>query len=214
MPTKRGGYYLADGTRVPSVTTILGRYKESGALINWAWKLGLDGKDYREVRDAAANSGTQAHAAVEAFIHGEPYEFDMDSEIGCNAHTAFQAFLKWQAQTSLVVDTAELPLVSEKYKFGGTMDAVFIDGQLSMADWKTSGRLYPDHLAQIAAYSLLWEEAYPNRPLDGGYHLLRFDKRNPDFHHHHWGELEAGKRFFLHLRAAYEEEKELKQRAG
>jgi hypothetical protein len=49
-PTKgkgRGKYRLADGTRVPSVTEILSRFKEGGALIHWAWRLGMEGEDYR-----------------------------------------------------------------------------------------------------------------------------------------------------------------------
>ena len=69
MPTAKAGYYLVDGTRVPSVTTVLGRFKESGPLIHWAWGLGIQGKDYREERDKAADAGTLAHAAVAAWAH-------------------------------------------------------------------------------------------------------------------------------------------------
>ena len=36
MPTPSEGYRI-DGKRVPSVTTIIGRFKESGALLRWAW---------------------------------------------------------------------------------------------------------------------------------------------------------------------------------
>ena len=71
MAEPRPGYYLADGSHVPSVTTIIGRFKESGGLIHWAWALGKEGKDYREVRDKAADAGTMAHDAVEAWVHGK-----------------------------------------------------------------------------------------------------------------------------------------------
>jgi hypothetical protein len=40
MATPRQGYRIASGEKVPSVTTILGRYKESGALTAWAYKQG------------------------------------------------------------------------------------------------------------------------------------------------------------------------------
>lgn len=63
MPTQV--YRLKDGTRVPSVTTIISRFKESGGLVHWAWQLGIDGKDYRKVRDEAADAGTLAHALLE-----------------------------------------------------------------------------------------------------------------------------------------------------
>ena len=72
MPTPRKGYYLADGTtRVPSVTTITGRFKDSGGLIYWAWQQGVDGKDFREERDKAAEAGSLSHAMVEADIKGQ-----------------------------------------------------------------------------------------------------------------------------------------------
>ena len=214
MPTPKKGYYLKDGvTRVPSVTTILGRFKEAGGLMHWAWDCGMKGLDYRKVRDAAADAGTMAHAAVDDWIHKRPVTFTGDPEICGKAKTAFEAFLEWANQTQLVVTHTEMPLVSEKYRFGGTFDAILVKGKRSMGDWKSSNAIYAEYLAQVAAYAILWEENFPEEAIDGGYHLLRFDKTFGDFHQHWWGELEAGKRYFLNLRAAYEDATELKQRA-
>ena len=42
MATPKEGYYV-DGKRVPGVTTVLGRFKESGGLIHWSWKIAFDG---------------------------------------------------------------------------------------------------------------------------------------------------------------------------
>jgi hypothetical protein len=36
MARPKGGYRNAEGVRVPGVTTIIGRFKDSGGLINWA----------------------------------------------------------------------------------------------------------------------------------------------------------------------------------
>lgn len=214
MPTAKGGYRLKDGTKVPSVTTVLNRFKDSGGLIHWAWKLGTEGKDYRDVRDAAADAGTLAHAAVDDWIHKRPVTFTGDPEVCKRAETAFQAFLEWANQTQLVVTHTEMPLVSERFQFGGTFDAILVKGRRSMGDWKSSNAIYAEYLAQVAAYGILWEENFPEHPIDGGYHLLRFDKEYGDFHQHWWGELETGKRFFLNLREAYEDAKELKKRAA
>jgi hypothetical protein len=214
MPTAKGGYFLKDGTKVPSVTTILGRFKESGALMYWAWRMGKEGKDFRQERDKAADAGTMAHAAVENWIHGQPITFAGDPEICQKARKSFDAFLEWAAQTQLKVTHTEIPLISEQYRFGGTFDALLVRGKRAMGDWKTSGAVYGEYLAQVAAYGILWEENHPEEPIDGGYHLLRFDKEYGDFHAHWWNELEAGKRFFLNLRAAYEDDKELKKRAA
>ena len=212
MPTAPKGYFTKDGKRVPSVTTILGKFKEAGGLMHWAWECGTKGLDYRQVRDAAADAGTLAHAAVDDWINKRPVTFSGD-DVSKKAKVAFEAFLEWANQTQLVVTHTEMPLVSEKYRFGGTFDAILVKGKRSMGDWKSSNAIYADMLAQVAAYAILWEENYPNEPIDGGYHLLRFDKTFGDFHQHWWGELEAGKRYFLNLRAAYEDAAELKQRA-
>ena len=58
MPTAPKGYFTKDGKRVPSVTTILGKFKEAGGLMHWSWECGMKGLDYRQVRDAAADAGT------------------------------------------------------------------------------------------------------------------------------------------------------------
>lgn len=214
MPTAKNGYYLADGkTRVPSVTTVIGRFKESGGLIHWAWWLGKEGKDYRQERDNAAEAGTLAHAAVEAWIHGANFSFSGDPEICKRAQMAFDAFLEWADQTKLRVTHTEMPLVSEKYRFGGTFDAILLGNKRAMGDWKSSNGIYGEYLIQVAAYGKLWEEHFPNEPIDGGFHLLRFDKKHGDFTHKWWGELDRAWDAFLHLRELYEIDKELKQRA-
>lgn len=236
MGTQKGGYFLKDGTRVPSVTTVLGRFKESGALIHWAAgqaatyivqnlpptpskedvvKLCEQSKNhYRDVRDAAADAGTMAHDAVEAWVHKQPFAFEGDPEVCARAKKAFGAFLEWAQQTRLEVTDTEVPLISEKYKFGGTLDAMMIQGRRSLGDWKSSNGIYTEYLIQVAAYGILWEENRPLLPIEGGYHLLRFDKNYGDFHHHFWSELETAKRSFLLMRELYENDKELKRRAA
>ena len=212
MGTQKGGYYLKDGTRVPSVTTVLSRFKESGGLIHWAWTLGKEGKDYREERDKAASAGTMAHEAVEAWIKGQQPNFEGPEDVCKKAKMSFDAFLEWADQTKLKVTHTEMPLVSEAHKFGGTFDAIMVNGKRAMGDFKTSNGLYPEYLCQIAAYGQLWQEAFPDQPIDGGFILLRFDKTYGDFSHKWWGELDTAWTAFKHLRALYDCDKELKQR--
>lgn len=237
MGTQKAGYYTKDGTRVPSVTTILGRYKESGGLIHWAAGQSVEyvkrelahlpnpvphidviklcelgRSSYRDVRDEAADAGTLAHDAVEQWIKGNPVAFD-ESEVGRKAKSSFDAFLEWANQTQLEVTHTEVPLVSERYKFGGTLDAMLIQKRRALADWKCSAGVWPEYLCQVAAYGVLWEENFPDQPIDGGYHLLRFDKTYADFTHHFWAELEIAKRAFLLMRELYDLDKPLKARA-
>lgn len=45
MATPRGGYFTAAGEKVPSVTTILSRFKDSGGLMFWAHGVGAEQRD-------------------------------------------------------------------------------------------------------------------------------------------------------------------------
>ena len=235
MPTAKGGYYLKDGTRVPSVTTILSRYKESGALIHWAAGQAAEyiarncpeqptkpgvlmlceraRREYRDVRDLAADAGTMAHAAVEAWVNGNPIVFSGQDEVVARAKRAFGSFLEWASQTKLEITHTEVALISEKYKFGGTLDAMLVNGRRSLGDVKTSNSIYADYLCQIAAYGVLWEENFPDQPIDGGYHLFRFDKTfSGDFAHRYWTELDDARKAFLLMRQLYDYDPLLKAR--
>lgn len=215
MATQKGGYYL-DGERLPSVTTILSRFKESGALLYWAWNEGREGRDYRETRDKAADAGSAAHEMVQCWKTKAQFDRSKYSEATINlAKNAFASFLEWSKQTKLEIAAAEVSLISKAHRFGGTMDGVLVQEKLSLADWKTAKGVYADYVLQLAAYGILWEENYPERPLLGGYHLCRFSKAESDdspvsFSHHFWENLDVAKRQFLLLREAYDLDKRVK----
>lgn len=214
MSRPTDGYRL-DGERVPGVTTIISRFKPSGGLIHWAWQQGKDGKDYRETRDAAADAGTLAHNMVEADIYGTAFDTSSYApELVAKAEGAFKAYQEWRQQTHLEVAEAEISLVSRRHRFGGTLDALFVRGHLALGDWKTSNAVYADYLIQLAAYQILWEEQYPDRPIQGGFHLLRFTKPEHaddpvSFAHHYWSNLDVAKQQFLLYRDAYDLDKRL-----
>jgi hypothetical protein len=166
------------------------------------------------MRDQAADAGTLAHQAVDAYFHAREFEFEGDPAVCAKARTAYRAFIEWTEQTQMRVTHTEMPLVSERYKFGGTFDAVAMGNGRAIADWKSSNKCYGEFLIQVAAYGALWEENFPDQPLTGGFHLVRFDKTFGDFHHHYWGELDVAWKAFRHLRALYDIDVELKQRVG
>lgn len=220
MPTPKEGYFLRSGVRVPGTTTVIGRFKESGALLRWAWNEGKEGRDLYEKRDKAAEIGTVAHAMVEACIHGLDPEsvselHTLDQEGQAKARNAFSTYEQWASMSQLQIIDQEMRLVSEIYRFGGTPDAIgIVNDRLCLVDWKTSNGVYSDYLLQLAAYRQLWEENHPDRPLIGGFHLCRFSKDFGDFSHHYYAELGNAWEMFKHLRAAYEFDKELKKRAA
>lgn len=220
MPHPRKGYFNAAGDRIVGTTTILGRFKESGPLIKWAWNEGREGRELYATRDTAAEIGTAAHAMVEASIRGNDpeqalAESGLADEHKDRARGAFRAYQTWASMSRLEIIDQEMQLVSEKYQFGGTPDAIGkVNGELCLVDWKTSNGVYSDYLLQLAAYRQLWEENHPDKPLNGGFHLCRFAKEYGDFSHHYFPELADAWEMFKHLRAAYDFDKVLRKRAA
>lgn len=219
------GYRTADGKRIPGVTTICGRFKDSGALINWAYKCGLDGIDINRARDTAGGAGTLAHELIDAKIHDRAPVLPSASALGMDdaeyteaierARTAFAAYEDWRETTHLEIVRTEFPLVSERYKFGGTPDALGrIKGRLVLLDWKSSGGVYADYLCQLGGYDLLCTE-HNLGPIEGA-HLIRFGKEFADFHHHSWGRavLNTASEAFLLMRSLYELDAALKKAAA
>jgi hypothetical protein len=207
MPTQV--YRTKDGKRVPGVTTVIGKFKESAGLIHWAWKLGTEGIDYRERRDSAADAGTLAHAMVEAHIRGQKIDTSAyPQEIFDKALVAFNAFLEWAGGSKLKPQETELALISEAHRYGGCLDSMLVNGKLSLGDWKTSNDVYDDHWVQLAGYAILWEENFPGRPIEGGYHICQFNKIGGEFAHH-WRAYDnprmiAARELFLCYRRAYD----------
>ena len=210
----RAIYKDAAGNRVPSVTTIISRFKESGGLLFWANQAGLDGQTLDEARRPAATAGTLAHELVEAHLNQRTVPDMMgDEEVGAKARAAFATYVRWHAMTKLLVRHTEVSLVSERHKFGGRLDAVGdVGGKLVLVDWKTSNSVYADYLLQLAGYRILWEENYPDHRLTGGFHLCRFAKEHGDFSHHYFKSLDLEAGTFLAMRQLYDQIKQVEKR--
>jgi len=219
MPHPKGGYKNKEGKRATGVTTITGRFKDSGGLLWWAYAQGQanergETSTLYEKRDEAANAGTLAHSLVEAHINKATPPKIPDNEVGELAQQGFKNYLNWQEDNRMVVVAQEMGMVSDKYSFGGCPDAVAFNGrgQLVMLDWKTSNGVYPDYIIQLAAYGMLWNENHPDNPITGGYHLCRFSKEYADFAHYYWSELDDAWEQFKLFRRAYDIDLKLKKR--
>ena len=213
MATPKAGYFLKDGTKVPSVTTIIGRFKESGGLMYWAWKLGTEGKDYREEQRFAAHIGTMVHEKVEAYVNKKDWVFSTETtdEVLQKVDRGFNAYREWQDNSKIEIIETEMPLVSELHRYGGTPDALGRVGDSTvLVDWKASNAVYSDYLIQLAAYENLLQEVRHIK-IDG-YHLCRFSKDYGDFSHHYFSELSEAWESFTLMRRLYDLSNELKKR--
>lgn len=200
-------YKTADDTRVPSVTTILGILSKP-ALIQWAWELGTQGLDYRKVRDQAGDIGTLAHYLIMCHLRGEaPDTSEYSPQNIDRAESSLIKYWDWEKANSIIPMLIEVPLVSERYRFGGTIDLLGeLNGDLWLIDYKTGKAIYPEMLSQIAAYRvLLGENGYPVK----GCRILRISKDDTeDFEDRIVGSLERYWAIFEHCLAIYQLQKE------
>ena len=152
-------YKTKDGQIVPGATTVLSVLAKP-ALIHWAWDLGMKGIDYKKYRDKAASIGTLAHYLVECDLSGVTPDISTYSpdEIEL-AENCLLSYYEWRKNKQVKPLHIELPLVSEKYKFGGTIDFYGeIDGVITLLDLKTGKAIYTEHTMQLSAYNKLLKE--------------------------------------------------------
>jgi len=200
-------YKLADGSVVKGVTTIikenLGWNKQ--ALIAWARREAMAGNDPNLIRDEAASIGTITHYLIECHLKNRIWEMDLSiypkSDIDV-AETCFLAYLEWERVHDLKTLQADgTPLVSEKYRYGGTLDWIgYIDGKLAIMDYKTGTGVYDEARIQAAAYKQLWIENNGGQG-DPMFWLLHLGKKDGEFAPYQWADLSRWWSVFEHLLA-------------
>jgi len=152
-------YYTRDGTLVPGTTTITGILAKP-ALITWANNMGLQGINTNKYVSEAAAIGTLAHYLVQCHLQGsEPDTSLYSAEQLDKAENALLSFYEWLNTRELEPILLEEPLVSERYRFGGTVDCYcLLDDIPTLLDFKTGSGIYPEMHYQVAAYKQLLTE--------------------------------------------------------
>jgi len=155
-------YKLKDGTRVPGVTTVLGILNKP-ALVKWSNNLGLQGIDSSKYVDDKAAIGTLAHQMIADHLRKVDTDAsDYSAKQIDQAENSVLSYLEWEKGHDVKPVLIEEPLVSEIYKYGGTIDCLAkIDGKPTLLDFKTGKAIYPEMFYQLAAYSeLLLEDGH------------------------------------------------------
>jgi hypothetical protein len=149
-------YTLQDGTAVPGVTTILSVLNKP-ALVKWANNLGLQGIDSSKYVDEKAAIGTLAHQMIADYLRSVETDTSEYSKVQIDqAENAVLSFLEWEKTHHIKPILVEEPMVSELYKFGGTIDCLGqINGNLCLLDFKTSSGVFPEMMIQVVAYRQL-----------------------------------------------------------
>ena len=155
-------YKLKNGTIVPGVTTIINQL-DKPALIDWAWKLGKEGKNWREERDSAGDIGTLVHEEVMKILSTNDTTATSANPIVFNCIKKFMLWWAEQVVRGMSIKLIEQPLVSEKLAYGGQPDIyVEVESKKRLIDIKTSGGIYDSYWLQLAGYGILLKEnGYP-----------------------------------------------------
>ncbi len=171
-------YRLADETIVPSVTTIVGM-RAKPQLIRWANQLGLDGIDSMKYVDDAGQTGTLAHQLIiDSLQQKETYLRDYSENQINLSESCFSRYEDWARQHTVEPILTETPLVSEKHRFGGTLDLYsLIDEAKVLIDIKTGTHVWDDNRVQVSALHQLLQES--GHPVDE-VRILHIPRRDPE----------------------------------
>jgi hypothetical protein len=180
-------YTTKDGEVVPSVTTVIGTVLgfNKNALLNWTKYLAFKGQDADKVKKSSASIGTSAHYLIECKIKNEKFDrkelrhLSKDQLIQTtNAYKGWKQWEDdWKPEEYLYT---EISMVSEKYKFGGTVDIVAKkDNKIYILDNKTSNSLHMEMIVQLGAYKLLFEENHDEPIHQCG--IIKVEKKTPSY---------------------------------
>lgn len=158
-------YYTSDGQMVAGSTTVIGVLGlGKDRLIRWANRKGLEGIDTDKYKDEAADSGTCLHYLVECYMREVPANLnDFTANQIERGMIGLNAFKKWREEhyPRLKMIEAEVRLVSDEYRFGGTLD-LYCEfdgpGTEGLLDYKTSTGIYLEHKVQVTSYVKLARE--------------------------------------------------------
>ena len=147
--------YNVDGTKLPSVTTILAQTKDQSYLDRWKAKVGYE--EAERIKNLSSKRGTSMHKFIEKHITGAGYE-DL-TEIGVQAKPMAQK----------IIDIGLTP-VTEYYGsevtlhypglYAGSTDLVCLhDNKETIVDFKQANKpkredWIEDYFLQIGAYAM------------------------------------------------------------
>ncbi len=202
-------YYDSEGKRLPGTTTVLGVMDKGYGLKKWYYNMGLKGIDVEKYVDKTAQIGTLGHYLIECELKGEEPDLEPFSREEINAaENCLIKFYDWQAENELEPLEVETALVSEKYKYGGTIDLYCkLNGKYTLVDLKTSKAIYDTHMIQLAAYkNLLEENGYKVEQVK----ILRIGRTDDEgFEVRTQEDLTTEWELFKHLREVYRLKKQL-----
>ena len=157
FPDGKRYYTLEDGTRLPSVTTVIGLQKKA-AIMKWRARVGEE--EANRVSRQATSRGTNVHTICENYLNNKT---DYMSKAMPDAMEMFLS-IKPLLNNINNIHYQEAALWSKGIGMAGRVDCIAeYEGELSVIDFKTSSKPknkkdIQDYFWQTTAYSLMYEE--------------------------------------------------------
>lgn len=157
FPDGKRYYTLEDGTRLPSVTTVLGAQKKQ-AIFEWRQRVGE--VEANRISKQATSRGTNVHTICENYLNNK-----VDYMKGIMPD-ALEYFLSIKPFLNKInnIHYQEAALWSKQLGMAGRVDCIGeYEGELAVIDFKTASRAKSrdsimDYFWQTTAYSLMYEE--------------------------------------------------------
>ena len=159
-------YECPDGSKVPSVTTILSATKSQesiDALANWRKNVGE--QKAQQISTEAANRGTRMHKYLEDFVSGIQLKESVSNPYAQQSLTMAKKIIEAGFPKIDEVWGVEVPVFFPEL-YAGVTDCVGVhDGQESILDYKQSNKpkkleYIEDYFVQLTGYALAHNEVY------------------------------------------------------
>lgn len=175
FPDGKRYYVLDDGTKLPSITTVLGAMKRE-AIQAWRKKIGEEKAN--AISRKASGRGTNVHTLCERYLNNE--------SLGTIMPDALEMFHSIKPLLHRInnIHYQEQPFWSVRLGVAGRVDCIAeFDGKLSVIDFKTSRKIktkndIEDYFWQTAAYSLMYEELI-GAPIDNLVIIMAVENEQP-----------------------------------
>jgi ATP-dependent exoDNAse (exonuclease V) beta subunit len=159
-------YSTPDGSRVPSVTTILDKTKpaESRAALE-QWRKNVGHAKAQQITTEAANRGTRMHTYLEHYVKNSELKERGTNPFGWASHAMAQTVIEDGLKNVDEFWGVEIPLYFPKL-YAGTTDCVGIHQKdESILDFKQTNKpkqesWITDYKLQLVAYALAHNEVY------------------------------------------------------
>jgi genome maintenance exonuclease 1 len=168
-------YTLEDGTRLPSVTTVLGAQKKEGIM---AWRKRVGEAEANRISKQATGRGTNVHTLCERYLNND--------SLGDIMPDAKEMFVSLKPLLNRIdnIHYQEQALWSKQLGMAGRVDCIAeFDGKLSVIDFKTSKKIkhishIEDYFWQTSAYALMYEELV-GQPIDDLVIIMAVENEQP-----------------------------------